>query len=248
MTKNNAVKRQIKDSKGKILQDREEIIKQYKEYYKQLLTIRKSDNMAEEIAEERVNKEFESIMKQKNDSRREKIIFAMVKEATSTMKKRKAGDKFGCKAEWLIEGGDEMIKSREVLYNRIEQEKIIPRQLQQVIIKSVHKKGSSEELSKHQRGLFLVNIVSKVYEKVKKTQNETKHNKMSEMQTAGKNQRSTMDNIVIVSAIIEQRRIEKSNTYIFFADAVKCFDKLWLQDCIIELAKLGYSKNDLDII
>ena len=34
----------------------------------------------------------------------------------------------------------------------------------------------------------------------------------------------------------------------FFADAVKCFDKLWLQDCIIELAKLGYSKNDLDII
>ena len=168
VTKNNAVKRQIKDSKGKILQDREEIIKQYKEYYKQLLTIRKSDNMAEEIAEERVNKEFESIMKQKNDSRREKIIFAMVKEATSTMKKRKAGDKFGCKAEWLIEGGDEMIKSREVLYNRIEQEKIIPRQLQQVIIKSVHKKGSSEELSKHQRGLFLVNIVSKVYEKVKK--------------------------------------------------------------------------------
>ena len=72
VTKKKAVKRQIKDSKGKILQDREEIIKQYKEYYKQLLTIRKSDNMAEEIAEERVNKEFESIMKQKNDSRREK--------------------------------------------------------------------------------------------------------------------------------------------------------------------------------
>ena len=81
VTKKKAVKRQIKDSKGKILQDREEIIKQYKEYYKQLLTIRKSDNMAEEIAEERVNKEFESIMKQKNDSRREKITFAMVKQA-----------------------------------------------------------------------------------------------------------------------------------------------------------------------
>ena len=32
VTKNNAVKRQIKDSKGKILQDREEIIKQYEEY------------------------------------------------------------------------------------------------------------------------------------------------------------------------------------------------------------------------
>ena len=82
----------------------------------------------------------------------------------------------------------------------------------------------------------------------KKTQNETKHNKMSEMQTAGKKQRSTMNNIVIVSTIIEQRRIEERNTYVFFADAVKCFDKLWLQDCIIELAKLGYNKNDLEIL
>ena len=69
--------------------------------------------------------------------------------------------------------------------------------------------------------------MSKVYEKIKKTQNETKHKKMSEMQTAGKKQRSTMDNIVIISAIIEQRRIENRNTYVCFTDAVKRFDKLW---------------------
>ena len=68
------------------------------------------------------------------------------------------------------------------------------------------------------------------------------------MQTAGKKKRSAMDNIVIVSAIIEQRRIEKSDTYIFFADAYKRFDKLWLQDYITELAKLGYSKNDSEIL
>ena len=127
----------------------------------------------------------------------------MVKKTILTMKKRKAGDKLGWKAEWLIEGGDEMIKSLEILYNRIEQEKIIPKQWLQLMIKSVDKKGNGEELSKNQRGLFLVNIVPKVYQKVKKTQNETKHNKMSEMQTADKKQRSTMDNIVIVSAIIE---------------------------------------------
>ena len=71
---------------------------------------------------------------------------------------------------------------------------------------------------------------------------------MSEIQTAGKKQRSTMGNTVIESAITEQKRIEKKNTYVFFADAVKCFDKLWLQDCIIELAKLGYNKNDLEIL
>ena len=37
----------------------------------------------------------------------------------------KAGDKVGWKAEWVIEEGDEVIKSLEILYNKIEQEKII---------------------------------------------------------------------------------------------------------------------------
>ena len=109
------------------MQDSEEIVKEYEEYYKQLLTTRKPENTTVTIAEERVKKEFESIMKQKND-RREKIAFTMVKKAISTMKKRKAGDKVGWKAEWLIEGGDEMIKSLEILYNRIEQEKIISKE------------------------------------------------------------------------------------------------------------------------
>ena len=75
-------------------------------------------------------------------------------------------------------------------------------------------------------------IVAKVYEKVKKRQNEKIRSKMSQMQTAGRKQRSTMDNILIVSSIIEKRRQETQFTYLMCADAVKCFDKLWLNDCL----------------
>ena len=107
-------------------------------------------------------------MEQKTDSKQEKITFSMVKKAVLTVKKRKAGDKVGWNAKWLIEGGHKMIKSLEILYNRIEQERIIPKQWEQFIIKSVDKKRNGEELSKSQRGLFLVNIVSKLYEKIKK--------------------------------------------------------------------------------
>ena len=98
VTRKNTVKRQIKDSKGKILQDSEEIIKEFEEYYKQLLTKRKPENTVETIAEQQVKKEFESIMKQKNDRRREKITFTMVKKAITTMKERKARDKVRWKA------------------------------------------------------------------------------------------------------------------------------------------------------
>ena len=34
----------------------------------------------------------------------------------------------------------------------------------------------------------------------------------------------------------------------FFADAVKCFDKLWLKDCLLEMYKLGYDPNTLKIL
>ena len=52
---------------------------------------------------------------------------------------------------------------------------------------------------------------------------------MSNMQNAGKKNRSTMDNIIIINAIIEKQRQSHKKTYSFFADAEKCFDKLSLK-------------------
>ena len=52
VTKKNTIKTKIKDSKGKILQDSKKIIKEYEEYYKQLLTTRKPEITAEAVAEE----------------------------------------------------------------------------------------------------------------------------------------------------------------------------------------------------
>ena len=97
-------------------------------------------------------------MKEKTE-KREIITFSVVKKAIASMKKRKAKDKRGWRAEWIMEGGDEMVKSLEIIYNRIEEETIVPKQWKEVVINSVNK-NSSEDLSKSQRGLFLVNIVS----------------------------------------------------------------------------------------
>ena len=94
----------------------------------------------------------------------------------------------------------------------------------------------------------MVNVVSKDYERDKNTQNEKVHKNMKQMQCASRIQRSTMDNIIIMSAIIKKRRTERFDTDLFFADAVKCFDKLWLKDCPIELKTLGYKHNDLKIL
>ena len=68
---------------------------------------------------------------------------------------------------------------------------------------------------------------------------------MSQMQTAGRNQRSTVDNLIIMNSIIENKRQNKNKTYLFSADAKKCFDKLWLKDCLIEIYNIGYSPGTI---
>ena len=48
--------------------------------------------------------------------------------------------------------------------------------------------------------------------------------------------------------MIEKRRTERLNKYLYFADTVKCFDIQWLKDCLIELKTLGYKNDDLKIL
>ena len=73
------------------------------------------------------------------------------------------------------------------------------------------KYGNKANISENQRGIFLVNIISKVYELVQITQSEKNNSKMSEMQATGRKERSAMDNLVIMSTIIENQRAHKLN-------------------------------------
>ena len=57
---------------------------------------------------------------------------------------------------------------------------------------------------------------------------------MLEMKEAGRKKRSAMDNVIIMNTIIGNQRAQKLSTYLFFADAVKCLDKLWLKDCLLK--------------
>ena len=98
----------------------------------------------------------------------------------------------------------------------MEIESIIPHQWNQLFIRSLHKKGVKEDLN-NQRGTFLTNIVSKVYEKIKLLQNEANLNKMPRMQCAGRKNSFPIDHIVTLYAIIENQTVKQEHTYLQFA-------------------------------
>ena len=134
------------------------------------------------------------------------------------------------------------------MFNAAEDERKIPDQWRKMRIRTINKTSKGSTLKETQRGLFITNIVSKIYEKVKKLQNEEIINSISEMQMAGKKHHSVIHNIILVSAIIAENKKNRRPTYMFFADAEKCFDKLWLKDCIVELAELGVPPIDLEML
>ena len=70
----------------------------------------------------------------------------------------------------------------------------------------------------------------------------------SEFQCGGRKQRSTIDQIFIVKAILDNQKCRHQNTYMLFGDAEKCFDKLWLQDCIIDIYEAGIPAKDAMMI
>ena len=146
----------------------------------------------EKTTETMVEKQFKALSMRETESHRKEITKEIVKKAIKMMRNKRAPDRRGWRAEWLRNGGEEIENSLVKLFNRMERENTISLQWDQILIRSIHKKAPKENLAS-QRGIFLTNIVSKVYEKVKLLQNEENICNMSGMQCAGKKNRPPLD-------------------------------------------------------
>ena len=88
------------------------------------------------------------------------------------------------------------------------------------------------------RGLFITSILSKLYENIKLNRNNESISKgISKYQCGGEKGKSSLDHILTLNEIIEYNKYLNKETYVLFADAYKCFDKLNLKNCIIDMYK-----------
>ncbi len=107
------------------------------------------------------------------------------------------------------------------------------------------KKGPMQDMTK-KRGIFLSNVISKVYEKVLRGRNKTViDSKVSEDQGGVKEERYPADHVILVADVVRRNREMGRKTYFVFGDAVKCFDKLafWYTDYLIGKKKVGMKKS-----
>ena len=136
------------------------------------LKTRQSETAEETQIQFKVEKEFQQITNRQGD-KKERITETIIRKEIRRMKNKKAPDRLGWKAEW-IKGGEEMVKSLYILFNRIKTENQISIQWQSTTVESIHKGGVKENIQENQRGIFPVNTVPKIYESALKIQNEYK--------------------------------------------------------------------------
>lgn len=234
----------IIDENGVKQEDENKIKEVYKRYYENLLSTKAGETDEERKTEEVVAHVMEMMEKMSAIMEPRKTTTKEVEDVVKSLDIKKSKDMRNWSNDMVEKGGEEITKSLVKIFNIMDEKLDTPKEWESMEIVSINKKGS-KLLMTNKRGLFLTNIISKIYERVLKERNKDEIKKgMSEWQMGGIKNRSTIDNIMIIMSIVERNKYLGKNTYIFYADAEKCFDRLWLDDGIAELWRCGMNMRD----
>ena len=233
----------VRNNKGELVTENGEILNAYKDYFEDLLTITNKKTKLEENKEtvEKVEKEFNEIVERGRMQEPIKTSTELVEAVVKGLKKKKARDIYGWNNEMLKDGGIEMIESLRKMADAVQMKCETPNPWNYMIIKCTHKRGLMEELP-NKRGLFLTNIVGKAYENITDRSSNVKFDKSQNGGTKGK---GGVDNWMMLMAIVDEGKRLKKPVYLFFADLVKCFDRLWLKDCLNDLHSCGMREREV---
>ena len=238
----------MEDEEGVLHEDPEEIKEIHARYYENLLKRNDSDTIEGKDTEE-IMKLIERGMEFLAKSTVPQIAGKdEIEQVVNKLNEKKARDAGTWSNVEIKAGGPELIDSLHRMFTKMDTELDIAEEWEKMEIKSIHKKGQRTKMP-NKRGLFLTNNISKVYEKIVKNRNHEQFcSNITEWQTGGIRCRAPIDNVMVTLAIGERNRYLNKNTYLTFTDAEKCFDKLWLEDGINELWRLGTNVRDCIMI
>ena len=235
------------DKDGNVVEGREEIMKVYEDFYKNLVKIKVANTKEEKDIEERIRMQMKEVEAKGNEHTPIEFEQEEITRAIRQLTCGKAGDGDNWTNEMIRNGGEEMSNSIRKMYNKISKERELPKQWEKMKIRSIFKNKGSRKEMKNRRGIFLTNIIGKLFEKALKNRIEMAV-RIDEHQSGEKKNVMTGDNWIILRAIIDNNRGLRRNSYILMADAEKCFDKLWLQDCLVDMKEAGMKEREIQTL
>ena len=136
------------------------------------------------------------------------------------------------------------------LMNRIKDEQEFPEALEKCNISSIFKNKGSRNNFEYYRGIFRVPIMRTILDKLiynDEYSNIDEH--LTDSNIGARKKRNICDNVFVLNAItnsIVNGQEESIDVKVF--DVEKCFDSLWLQECINDLYENGLQNDKLPLL
>ena len=149
----------------------------------------------------------------------------------------KIGDKNNKTGGLVLKYGGSGNKLFEVVWS----EELVPPKWREGLIVNLFKKADKEDPGNY-RGITLLSVVGKVFCKIvndRLVRHLESGGVLHEGQTGFRAKRSCVDNIYVLSELVQGRLREGKKTYAFFLDVQKSYDKVWRNGLWVKMWELG---------
>ena len=145
--------------------------------------------------------------------------------------------------------GTDLLEATLKLMNLIKSKQVYPNILEKCNITSIHKKKSKRDFENY-RGIFRVQVLRSILDRLMYNDSYyTIDSNLTDGNVGARKHRSVRDNIFVLGAITNSVWNGQSGPIqIQVMDAIKCFDKLWLQACVNALYEAGINNDYLNIL
>ena len=136
------------------------------------------------------------------------------------------------------------------LMNRIKTELFFPKPLKVCNVTNLYKnKGLKQQFDSH-RGIFRTPVLRNILDKlIYDDEYQNIDQNLTNCNVGSRKGRNVRDNLFVIGAIMnESKQNPEEATDIGVYDIYKCFDSLWLKECINDLYESGLTNDKLNLI
>ena len=245
----NNVPTALMDKDGQLVTSSSELKKVMMDHFKKVLENRPIKPELEEHQKER-EKLCEQRIKTASKNITPDWSHEDVKYVIKNLKKKKSRDPLGFSNELIQNGGNDLHAAIVKMMNNIKKQQVVPQCLKPCNITSLFKnKGSRKDLNQY-RGIFRVTVFRNILDRlIFNDEYETIENNLTDSNVGGRRGRNIRDNIFVLNAIINSvKRGKEEPCDITVNDVEKCFDSLWVQECINTLFEYGLTNDKLVLL
>ena len=174
---------------------------------------------------------------------------AQLETVLKRLKLNKSKDPHGYAHELFKDAaGDDLKKAILLLMNRIKREQRFPKALEICNISSIWKKKKSRNNFDNYRGIFRVSVFRSILEKL--IYNDEYFNidkNLSDSNVGARKGRNIRDNLFVVNAVVSGIKGKEDAVDLQLFDVEKCFDSLWVEECINDIYEAGLDNDKLAI-